>query len=94
MKNQIPRPIGGDTCPPRRRRGYSPPNCEDMKPTLQLFYDSGLQKGIAPEEEAITYHGDVSSILGLVKAAVGAVACYGTGHLCCLPAESATAPMH
>ena len=66
------------------RGGHCP-----FEPSAQFFYGSGLQKGLTPSEETMTYHSDIGSIYGLVKSALGAVCTYGTGHCCCLPEGSA-----
>ena len=58
--------------------------CKFKTPHMQVFYNSGLKKGITEEERAVTYHDDLPSLLGMLKHAVVKMACYGSGNVCCL----------
>ena len=39
--------------------------CKFKTPHMQVFYNSGLKKGITEEERAVTYHDDLPSLLGI-----------------------------
>ena len=59
-----------------------------FKPTMQIFYNSGLRPGIEPCEEKITYHGELLSLSCIAYQTLKAVCAYGTGNCCCLPGKA------